>query len=66
MPARRPLLTVAQVAERYALSPRTVEDMVYRRTIPYRKLGAGPKAPVRFDPDELDRWERRVPVGGVA
>lgn len=62
MPARRPLLTVAQVAERYSLSPRTVRDLVYRRAIPFRKLGPGDNAPVRFDPDELDRWERRVEV----
>jgi excisionase family DNA binding protein len=62
MPARRPLLTVAQVAERFALSPKTVRNLVHRNAIPYRKLGAGPKAPLRFDPDELDRWERRVEV----
>lgn len=60
--ARRPLLTVAQVAERYALSPKTVRNLVHQRAIPFRKLGPSPKAPVRFDPDELDRWERRFEV----
>ena len=62
MPARRPLLTVADVAERYSLSPKTVRDLVYKRAIPFRKLGPGVNAPLRFDPVELDRWERRIEV----
>ena len=62
MPARRPLMTVAQVAERYAVSERTVRGWVHRREIPHRKLGTSPKAALRFDPDELDRWEQRIEV----
>lgn len=62
MPARRPLLTVAQVAERYSLSEKSVRGMVHARRIPFRKLGPSRSAPVRFDPDELDRWEQRVEV----
>lgn len=62
MPARRPLMTVAQVAERFAISPKTVRNLVHQQRIPHRKLGPSPKAPVRFDPDELDRWERRIEV----
>lgn len=62
MAGRRPLLTVAQVAERFALTEHAVRRMVHERRIPFRKLGPTVKAPVRFDPDELDRWEQRFEV----
>lgn len=42
------------VAERYQLPLRTVDYLVATGQIPYIRLG---KRIVRFDPQELQRWE---------
>jgi len=50
--AKRPLWTVVEVAGYLSVSERTVRDWVYRRAIPYRKVGAA----LRFCPDTIERW----------
>src|SRR5690349_2473409 len=49
---KRPLWTVSDVAMYLRVSERTVRDWVYKRVVPYRKVGAA----VRFSPDEIERW----------
>lgn len=48
----RALLTIAGVAEILGTSERHVRALVYRRGIPYLKVGRL----VRFDPDDVQRW----------
>lgn len=49
---KRPLWTLNDVATFLRVSPRTVEDFVYRRAIPFRKAGRC----VRFSPEEIEKW----------
>jgi excisionase family DNA binding protein len=46
------LLNVEQTAERLGTSERHVRELVYRRALPYCKVGRL----VRIDPDDLDAW----------
>jgi excisionase family DNA binding protein len=50
------LLKPAQVAERLQVSPWSVYRLVARGDLPAVKLGAGPRAPIRVDADELDQF----------
>lgn len=50
------LLTVQDVAQRYQVRPGTVYGWVARGEIPFHKVGT---KLVRFDPKELDGWERK-------
>ena len=50
------LLTVAEVARRLQQSERTVRDKIASGQLPAVKIGTGPRAPLRFDRAELDRW----------
>lgn len=50
------LLTVGEVALRLRQSPRSVRDKIAAGEIPAIKIGNGPRAPLRIDSGELDRW----------
>jgi hypothetical protein len=47
---------VKQVAHRLGLSPWSVYWRIANGELPAVKLGDGPRAPLRVDPDELERW----------
>jgi excisionase family DNA binding protein len=47
------LLTVREVAAELGVSPVTVYRWVTDGRVPAIRLGVGPRAPVRIDPDEL-------------
>ena len=49
-------LSKSEVAERYRVSERTINHWMRRRGLPYFQIGK--RGRVRFDPDELDRWDR--------
>lgn len=58
-------LTVAQLAQRYAISPRTV----YRNCSPNNpaswpssRVGSGLRAPIRFSPQQVEEIDRRLAV----
>ena len=58
-------LTVAQLAQRYAISPRTV----YRNCSPNSpapwpasRVGGGPRAPIRFSPQQVEEIDRLLAV----
>jgi excisionase family DNA binding protein len=57
--ASTPLLDIAGVAERLAVSERFVRRLVFERRIPFLKIGHF----VRFESGEIERWiaETRVP-----
>jgi excisionase family DNA binding protein len=65
----RPLLTIPEAAERLNLSTSTVRRRIWDGEIPAVRLGLGPQAPVRVDPDELEVWlhgaRREPPAGGA-
>jgi excisionase family DNA binding protein len=58
LPAR--LIDVPAAADRLGTTERHVRELIYRREIPYTKVGRL----VRFDTDELETWiaDRRVPA----
>jgi len=49
---KHPLWTVDETATFLRKSHRTIRDLVYKRRIPYRKVGKS----LRFDPEEIERW----------
>ncbi len=51
-PARRPLMTIAEVAARLNVNVRHVRRLVEQGRIPYIKWGHL----LRFDPDEIEAW----------
>jgi len=66
------LLTVDEVAIRIRQSPRSVRDKISRGELPAIKIGVGPRAPIRIDADEFERWlfaatapARAAPPGGL-
>jgi excisionase family DNA binding protein len=62
--ARSPrLLTVDEVADYLSMTPTAVRHMVYRRQLPFVRLG--PKR-LRFDVVEINAWleDQRVPAAG--
>jgi excisionase family DNA binding protein len=52
----RSLLTIPEAAERLHLSTSTVRRRIWDGELPAVRLGAGPQAPVRIDPDELEAF----------
>ena len=50
------LLTVKEVALTLRQSERTVREKVADGTLQAIHIGSGPKAPLRIDADELDRF----------
>jgi excisionase family DNA binding protein len=58
---RRPLLTIAEVAEWLGVDVRHVRRLVQERRIPYIKWGHL----LRFDPDEIEAWITRHHVGAL-
>lgn len=56
-----PLLDVPAAAARLNISERHLRELIYRREVPYLKVGRL----VRFDPNDLEAWlaARRVPAG---
>ena len=49
-------MTVAEVARRLQQSERTVRDKIASEQLPAVKIGTGPRAPIRVDRAELERW----------
>jgi excisionase family DNA binding protein len=62
------LLTVPEVAERLHVSIQTVRRRIATGELPVVRLGGGPQAPVRVDPDELEEWlhGRKPPAAGAS
>jgi excisionase family DNA binding protein len=56
MPAQHRLLTVGETALILRQSERSVRDKIARGEIPSLRVGVGPRAPIRIDADELERW----------
>jgi len=56
------LLTVEQVADYLSMTPAAVRHMVYRRQLPFIRLGA---KRIRFDVAEIDAWLARQRVAAV-
>jgi excisionase family DNA binding protein len=54
--AQSRLLTVGEVALKLRQSPRSVRDKIAAGEIPAVRIGSGPKAPIRVDAAELERW----------
>ena len=54
--AGRRLLTAEQVAEIVSCSPKTVYSWAELGNIPSIKIGAGRKALLRFDSEEIHAW----------
>jgi excisionase family DNA binding protein len=50
------LYTQDEVACALKLSKRTIEDMVYKKKIPYKKIGFGKRSPIRFLGKTLNHW----------
>jgi len=50
------LLTVAETAERLRQSQETVRRKIREGVIPAIRRGAGPRAPLRVDDQELRAW----------
>jgi len=50
------LLRIREVAERLAVSERTVERLIARRELPAVKLGRARTSPIRVDERELEQW----------
>ena len=50
------LLTVGEVALRLRQSERTVRDKIAAGSLPALKIGDGPRAPIRVDKGEFERW----------
>jgi excisionase family DNA binding protein len=55
------LLTVEQLAARLSVTESAIRHMVYRRQIPFLRLGS---KRLRFDPAAIDAWleDQRVEV----
>ena len=54
------LLDTEEIAKYLHLSPRTISSWVWRRKIPYLKLGRS----VRFDLGQIQEWLKAKMVGG--
>jgi excisionase family DNA binding protein len=56
------LLDVPKAAGRLGITERHLRELIYRREVPYVKVGRL----VRFDPTDLAAWleARKVPAGG--
>jgi len=50
------LLTVKETATLLRQSPWSVRQKIARGEIPALKIGNGPRAPIRVDAGELERW----------
>ena len=50
----RPLWTVKKAASYLGIPERTLRDLVFRRGVPFRKVGRS----LRFCPDEIEKWSR--------
>jgi excisionase family DNA binding protein len=55
----RKLVTKPELAARYCVVPRTIDNWIAERRIPFLKIG---KKMVRFDPDECDRFLQKFKV----
>ena len=52
VPATRPLLSIPELCNRLGATERHIRSLVFKRQIPYLKVGKL----VRFDPDAIDGW----------
>lgn len=59
--ALRSLLDRSLVAQRYGKSEGTINQWVYKKFIPYKKIGRT----VFFDANALEQWEKRHEVDPV-
>jgi excisionase family DNA binding protein len=63
VPLHNKLLDIPAAAERLGITERHVRELIYRKRIPYLKVGRL----VRFDPADLDTWVEasKVPAAPV-
>ncbi len=55
------LINEKEAAARLGMDPITLRAWRCRQKgPPYKRVGRGPKSPIRYDPDELDAWVRSV------
>lgn len=50
------MMSIAEVAAKLCVTERTIRKYVAQQEIPHRKLGTGPRPPVRFYRGEIDAW----------
>jgi excisionase family DNA binding protein len=50
------LLTIREVAQALRQTERTVRDKIASGELTAIRIGSGPRAPIRVDADELERW----------
>jgi excisionase family DNA binding protein len=55
-------LCVGEVALRLRQSEATVRRKIREGSIPALKIGTGPRAAIRVDSDELERWLYGIPL----
>ena len=58
---RRPLLSIAEVADLLGVNVRHVRRLVQEKRIPYVKWGHL----IRFDPDEVEAWIAEHSIGAT-
>jgi len=51
-----PLLDLRGAAAFLGIAPSTLQAWVWKRRVPFVKLGAAGRAPIRFRPDALREW----------
>jgi excisionase family DNA binding protein len=52
------LMNIKQMAERLNVSDQKIRSMCRNKQIPFIRLGDGPSAEYRFDPEIIDAWIR--------
>jgi hypothetical protein len=61
-PDSRILWTARDLALRWRLSEKSIHRRALAGEIPALRLGAGPRAPVRFVPEQIEAYEKRQAV----
>lgn len=58
-----PLWSIAKLSEMLSIPEGTIRDWVYKRQIPFKKIGRH----VRFEPSEIRRWmDKRSVYGDIS
>jgi excisionase family DNA binding protein len=58
-------LTVKELAERWNVHPDTIYDWARKKRIPAIKLFRGKRGDWRFDPEQIEKWERLNTTGAI-
>jgi len=54
--AGEPLMDLRQAAAFLGVAPSTLQAWVWKRRVPFVKLGTAGRAPIRFRPESLRDW----------